>query len=178
MGADLLTGAATMRPINTKLRRNLNRYILQCALATLTIVVVLLFLDVLSRTAIIASLGATAFIVFTMPKSYPSGTRPLVGGYVVGISLGCLCSLLSETPLLTSLLGGHRTSLIVFGALAVGGAIFLMAITNTEHPPAAGIALGLVLNDWDYRTVIFVFGASVLLAAVRRVLRSVLIDLI
>jgi hypothetical protein len=28
-------------------------------------------------------------------------------------------------------------SLIVFGAIAVGLAIFIMAVTNTEHPPAA-----------------------------------------
>ncbi len=167
-----------MRILDPKIRHNVHRYILQCALATLTILVVLIFLDVLTRTAIIATLGATAFIVFTMPKSYPSRPRPLIGGYIVGISLGCLCSFLSDSRLMMSILNGHTTSLIVFGALAVGIAILIMALTNTEHPPAAGMSLGLVLNPWDYRTIIFILSAVLLMAAVKRLLRPILIDLI
>ena len=69
------------------------------------------------------------------------------------------------------------TSYTVFGALAVGIAILLMTLTNTEHAPAAGIALGLVLNEWDYATILFIFAALLFMIALRRFLRPLLIDL-
>jgi len=69
-------------------------------------------------------------------------------------------------------------SLIVFGALAVGIAIFIMAVTNTEHPPGAGIALGLVINPWTWVTIIFIFCAIIWLTSVRKILKPYLMDLI
>ncbi len=69
-------------------------------------------------------------------------------------------------------------ALIVFGAIAVGIAIFIMTITNTEHAPAAGIALGLVINEWNYFTIILIFCAIVWMASVRKFLKPYLMDLI
>ncbi|MBE0466498.1 MAG: HPP family protein [Candidatus Desulforudis sp.] len=165
------------RILDPKFKNNAGRYLLQCALAAATILVVLVFLDVIAHTAIIATLGASAFIVFTMPKSYPSQPRPLLGGYFVGILVGCVCCFVSRTSPLMPLIITQRASYIVFGALAVGIAILLMTITNTEHPPAAGMALGLVLNDWDYLTIIFILGAITFMFSVRQFLKSRLIDL-
>jgi membrane protein implicated in regulation of membrane protease activity len=62
--------------------------------------------------------------------------------------------------------------------LAVGIAIFLMVITNTEHAPAAGIALGLVINEWDWQTIIFIISAVILFAVIKRLLKAKLIDLV
>ena len=36
-------------------------------------------------------------------------------------------------------------TLIIFGSLATSMAMFVMVVTRTEHPPAAALALGLVL---------------------------------
>jgi len=69
-------------------------------------------------------------------------------------------------------------SLIVFGAIAVGLSIFIMAVTNTEHPPAAGIALGLLINKWDWMTIIFILFAISWLTGVRKILNPYLMDLI
>ena len=46
---------------------------------------------------------------------------------------------------------------IAFAAAATGGAMFIMTITDTEHPPAAGLALGFAVNEWDILTVAVVF---------------------
>jgi CBS-domain-containing membrane protein len=70
-----------MEIIDIKTRKNIWRYISQCILATVTILAILFFLDVLTETAIIAALGASAFIVFTMPNTYSSDPRRLIGGY-------------------------------------------------------------------------------------------------
>lgn len=163
--------------IDPKFRHNVGSYIFQCSLAAGTFIIILLFLDIITHTAIVACLGASAFIVFTLPRYYTSQLRPLVGGYIVGITVGCLCYYLSCAPFLAPLLPGERTSYIIFGALAVGVAILVMTVTNTEHPPATGIALGLVLNSWDYRTIIFVMLAVFLMAAVRELVKARMINL-
>jgi len=167
-----------MRLFDRKFRKNVHRYVFQCALATLTILAVLFFLDVLSETAIIAALGASAFVVFAIPNSYSSDSRRLIGGYLVGISVGIICYNISIIFPTSDFFTNTEMSLIVFGAIAVGVAIFIMAITNTEHPPAAGIALGLVINKWDLITIIFILCAITWLTSIRKILKPHLLDLI
>ena len=121
---------------------------LQCGLATGTVLIILLFPNILFHTAILGALGASAFIVFTMPETRSARPRFLIGGYVVGIAVGCFCHMLSRSPWLLPLFLYPERARIVLGALSVGLAIFFMVITDTEHPPAAGVALGLVLNPW------------------------------
>jgi hypothetical protein len=167
-----------MRIIDKKFKHNVARYILQCALATLTILIVLVFLDVLTQTAIIAALGASSFIAFTMPAHDASKPRFLIGGYLVGISVGCFCHLLSLSPWMASLFVSLRISSIVCGALSVGMAIFLMVITDTEHPPAASVTLGLVLNQWDHLTIVSILCGIILVSTLKWLLKPVLKNLL
>ena len=166
------------RIVSQKARENILPYIYQPALATLAILLILLFLDVISHTAIIATLGSSAFLVFTRPRAYESRLRPLLGGYLIGTTVGMSFYYLSLLPGLVSLPISTSTVVVIFSAMAVGGAIFLMVITNTEHSPAAGMALGLVMNDWDYKTILFIFSAVGVLAVLRQILRPYMIDLI
>ena len=165
-----------MQIFDVKIKTHLWGYILQCSLATLTILAVLIFLDVLTETAIIAALGASACVVFTMPTMYSSDPRRLIGGYCIGITIGLLFYFLS-TWFYFSFIGKEIMSLIIFGALSVGTAIFMMTITNTEHAPAAGIALGLVINQWNYLTIIFIVCAVIWMAGVRKLLKPHLMNL-
>ena len=167
-----------MRIIDKKFKHNVAGYILQCSLATLTILVVLVLLDVLTQTAIIAALGASSFIAFTMPAHDVSKPRFLIGGYLVGTSVGCFCHLLSLSPWMASMFVSPRISSIVFGALSVGLAIFLMVITDTEHPPAASVALGLVLNKWNYLTIVSILCGIILLSTLKWLLKPVLRNLL
>jgi CBS-domain-containing membrane protein len=159
-------------------RKHKARYVLQCALATLAVLIVLLILDTISNTVIIAALGASSFIVFTMPGERVSRARFLIGGYLVRTASGVLCHYLSVSLLFAQFSALQGRSDVVFGALAVGLATFAMVITNTEHPPAAGLALGFVLNEWSYFTVVVVVVGIVLLAVIRRLLQPILIDLV
>lgn len=168
----------SMRLFDKKFRKNVHRYIFQCILSTLTILAVLFFLDVLTETAIIAALGASAFVVFAIPNSYSSDSRRLIGGYIVGIVIGIICYFISTTFPTSNYFTNTEMSLIVFGAIAVGLSIFIMAVTNTEHPPAAGIALGLIINPWTWVTIVFILCAIFWLAVVRKILKPYLMDLI
>ncbi len=51
-------------------------------------------------------------------------------------------------------------------------------LTNTEHPPAAGTALGLGVIGWDPSAVLFVLLGAIALSIIHRLLRSRLKNLL
>jgi CBS-domain-containing membrane protein len=167
-----------MKLLDEKFRSNKARYIFQCVLATFAVFIVVLILDAMSDAAVIAALGASSFIVFTMPEAQMSGPRFLIGGYLVGMAAGGLCYYLSLVPSLTQLPIVQGFSSVVFGALSVGLATLLMVVTDTEHPPAASLALGLVLDEYNHRTVLVVLIGIISLSLIRAVLRPALKDLL
>lgn len=166
-----------MQFIDQKFRANAKRYIFQCGLATLAILLVLSFLNVFQQTTLIASLGASTFIAFAMPSSRSAQPRGLIGGYVLGTLVGVTLSLISQMALLEQYVCPDALAYTFFGATSVGITIFAMVVTNTEHPPAAGAALGLVLNPWNFITVVFILVSVIILAAIKHMLRPILIDL-
>jgi len=166
-----------LRLTDDAFRKNIGSYVFQCSLATLTVFIVLIVLDASLQTAIIDSLGASSFIVFTAPNAFSARTRSLLGGYAVGMTTGISCSLLA------GVLGHEGTSdwstiIIIMGSLAVGLSIFLMVITDTEHPPAAGLALAFILNSWNFTTVIVVFSAPILLFLMKTLFKKYIRDLV
>ncbi len=167
-----------MKIFDEKFSSNKIRYILQCGLATLSVFIILLILGTMSNVVIIAALGASAFIVFTMPESQVSRPRFLIGGYLVGITAGLLCYYISSLSLLTRISVIHEHSLVVFASLSVGLAIFAMVTTNTEHPPAAGLAMGLILNEWSYMTIFVAMAGIVSLCIIRYLFKSALRNLL
>jgi CBS-domain-containing membrane protein len=151
-------------------------YISQCLLATLVILVVLLMLDTVKQTVLISALGASTFICFTMPHVKSSGPRYLVGGYIVGTSVGVFVSLIAGQVVLNNV--PADATQIIFAAIATGLAIFCMVITDTEHPPAAALALGYVLNEWSVLTIAVVLAGVFLLSMTKESVKKYLIDLL
>ena len=152
-------------------------YILQSLLALLALLVILSFIEILTQAAIVAALGASTFIVFAMPRSITAKPRRLIGGHVVGIICGLICYYAFLTGPLGELSGEHELFLWFAYALSVALSLFFMTITNTEHPPAAATALGIVTHGCSWQTVLFILIFAVGLAIVRRLLRERLIDL-
>lgn len=167
-----------MRLLDPKFRNNKLRYAAQCVLATMLIFVVLLVLDTIANAAVIASLGASTFIVFAMPYAQVSRPRYLIGGYLVGVLCGAACHYISLWPAVAALPVVRDSAPLIFGSIAVGLSIFIMVIMDFEHPPAAGAALGLVLGDCNaWVVLVIVLGISAL-ATIRTVVRPYLIQLL
>jgi CBS-domain-containing membrane protein len=139
--------------------------------------VLLLVLDAVTQTVLIASLGASAFIAFAVPLSLHSSPRHMIGGYIVGILAGGSMSYL-YTSLDISIVFIENAAIIVFGALAMSMAMFVMVVTKTEHPPAAALALGLVLNEWNLLTLGVVLAGIVGLSIFKRMVLPLLMDLV
>lgn len=153
--------------IDREFKLHWKSYVLQSLMATLSIFIVLYFLS-LQEAVIIASLGATAFIVFAMPDNITAQARNVIGGHVVGLFCGFLFSLIPHPVLLSS---------ILIYSLAVGSSIFTMVVTDTEHPPAAGTALGVAITGISLHVLIAVVMSIVILSLIHVLLKPYMKDL-
>ena len=167
-----------MQIIDKSFLRTPKSYIMQSLLATVVLAIILYFVEVFTHAAIVASLGASTFIVFAMPHSITARPRRLIGGHVIGLLSGTFCYYTFLTGLLGELSEHAEFIHWVAAAFSVGLSIFLMTITNTEHPPASGVALGIVAQEWSYQTIIFVITYAISLAIIKRLLKRYLRDLV
>lgn len=171
-----------MHILDKRLKANWRRYLFQCLLAFLALTAILYFLDILTHAAIVAALGASAFIIFAMPKSVTAQPRKVIGGHIMGLIAGSICYF----AFLYSPLENGATEeflYIIAAALSVGLAILLMLITDTGHPPAAATALGIVAYEpllaWPlWMVALFVLIFAVVLSLARFLLRPWLRELV
>ena len=160
--------------IDKKFKNNKKQYILQCLMATASIVIILLTINTVFREVMLAAYGATVFLVFAMPHIRTSQVRSVFGGYTFGIALGILFYHLS-VYIYTVIPQSWIFS--VMGGLVVGVSLLVMTITNTEHPPAAGLALGLVLQGYNIISLIIIYVSVLLILVIKHLLRNWLINL-
>lgn len=161
--------ALLRRQIDPRFRRRARRYFAQCALAGLALFAILALERGLAGAAIVASVASSIFIVFVVPRSVAASTRRVLGGQLVGVATGAAAAgVLSMIGSDLSPLGTLPLALAAAAAVAV--AMVFMAVTNTEHPPAAGTCLGLVTQGSGYQPVLFVLSAVLMLVVLRLML--------
>ena len=162
--------------IDSQLRRYWKNYLVQCVLTTLALLAIMLVMDVVVRAVIVVAMASSAFIVFVMPHSRASTPRRVIGGHVVAVIVASGFALLHLTPVGGFAAESHLASDLM-AAAAVGLSILIMVSINTEHPPAAGTALGLVVEGWTLSAVFFVLLGAVMLSVVHGFLRPRLVNL-
>lgn len=147
-----------------KLKKLWKYYLLQTLLATTVLFVLILILG-RDRVVLISTMGATTFILFAMPTTISAKTKNVIGGHLVGLASGTIF---------------YFTTLPCFFeyALAVGIAILLMVTLDVEHPPAAGTALAVVINEVSLDAFIAIMLSAVILSQCRYYLRHYLKDLV
>lgn len=165
------------RLIDRKFRRHWQNYLFQCALSTLALLLILLVVDVVLRAAIVVAVASSAFIVFVRPHSEASHPQRVVGGHVVGVIVGAAFSALYLIPGFGEIAEGTPFARNLMAVLSVGLSTLIMVLTNTEHAPAAGTALGLVVHGWEPSAALFVLIGAIMLAVVHTLLRPRLTNL-
>ncbi len=161
-----------MISIDERFKKNKGHYIFQCFLATLVLGVVFSSLNYFFNTALLASLGATSFIVFTIPFKELSKPRYVIGGYTVGTIMGIVAWYFYGLLHYNSMYFG-----ILLG-LSVGFSMFFMVVLDFEHPPAAGIPLAIMGTGEYGHNIAVGFIAIFLILTIRRLLKRFLIDLL
>lgn len=153
-------------------RLHWRNYVYQCLLASISMFFILLFLEQ-GEEVIMASLGATAFVVFALPEKVTAQPRNVIGGHLVGMACGVLGYLiLHQLPNPEQFIAEAGIH-----AFAVGLSIFIMVIINTEHPPASGTALGVAIHGLDERTFISIVSFAIAFTLIRLALKKNLRDL-
>ena len=154
--------------IRKRFRRLWRNYLYQSFFATVVVAIVFLVLSV-EHAVIISSIGATAFIIFTMPRNLAAKPRRVIGGHAIGLLAGSLTSLIPHSALVSS---------VLVYSLAVGLSILLMVALDAEHPPASGTALGTAIAGSSPTLVLAVLTSSILLSVAHHLLKKYLKDLV
>lgn len=162
--------------LDPKFLANKRQYLGQCLAGTLIVLLLLMVINIISSELVIASIASTTFVVFVQPNDDRTRVRYIFGGYVIGIVVGILChyGLMGNV----SVVGWPPTlhdELV--GAIAVGVSIFLMVIFDFEHPPAASVALALVITEWNVWSVVVTLVFVLGLCIFRHTFANYLIDL-
>ncbi len=158
----------TVQKIKKEFRLYWKHYVIQSILATLSMTLVLLFLT-LQNAVVVASIGATSFIVFAMPDNITAKPRNVIGGHLVGLLIGSLCGFIPQLHFIFS---------IFTYSLAVGTSIFIMVVIDTEHPPASGTALGVSMTGFSLQVLIAVLTSTILLSFIHNRFRSKIKNLV
>ena len=153
--------------IGREFSRLWKNYLYQSFLATVVVLIVFLLLSA-EHAVVIASIGATAFIVFTMPRNITAKPRWVIGGHLVGLFSGSLCSLIPHSSILAA---------IIIYSVAVGISILLMVALDVEHPPASGTALGTAITGFSPSIMLAVLTSSIILSLAHHFFKRFLKDL-
>lgn len=163
----IYTEKSSKRIIDEKFIKDWKYYVSQTILATLVIFIVL-FVLTLRNAVIVASIGATTYIVFARPDSVTAKPRNIIGGHLIGVFLGSLFSLVPNSSFLAS---------VSIYSIAIGLSIFIMVILDFEHPPASGTTLGVLINGFSFNLAVTVMASAIMLSLAHFFLSPYLKDL-
>jgi CBS domain-containing membrane protein len=159
----------------------------QTVAAVVFVALVLLAMNLVSSNAALwavgsSALASSAYIVFALSKGPAAMPRSIVGGYFIAGIVGWLfhITLVSLYGWVANhnLLQAHPNVFWITASLSVGVSMLLMIILECQHPPAAGVALVLVLNVHEIAPVMVIFTSAVVLATLRWLLGNRLVSLV
>ncbi|MDR3135888.1 MAG: HPP family protein [Coriobacteriales bacterium] len=138
-------------------------FLAQSGAAMLIVILLMSLASIIDSEVVVASIGASVFIAMSMPQAKTSRARYFIGGYACGILAGAAgFALMTAVPFMPHAL---------VAGLAVGLAVMLMVCLNCEHPPAAALALGLVLTPHTLAAMAIALGFVTLLSLALHFLR-------
>lgn len=164
--------------VDTEFRCQSRHYFVQGGLAAIGMFAVLSFVDSFSDAALAAALGASVVIIFVHPTNKLAWPQAIVGDRLLGLHVGSVFSLVLFAPPVSAFIEGIGALRDLALADSVGAVIVLMAITDTEHPPAGGTVLGMSTRVFDPSIFAIIIGAVIVLAVMKPILRRYLRDLI
>lgn len=98
------------------------------------------FTELPGATLLVASMGASAVLLFAVPHGQLAQPWPLAGGHIISAIVGVSCALLISDKLLAA-------------SLAVGLSIFAMHYLRCIHPPGGATALSAVMGGASVQTL-------------------------
>lgn len=159
----------------------------QIAASVLFIAIVLLCMNIASGTDELlwavgaGSLTSSSFIVFTSPTSVSARSSRIVGGYTIAVVVGLtvhfiLMSIFHELSSHVDMIDPRF--FWVTASVSIAITTILMVLFDCQHPPAAGVALVLVLDIHDFNILYVILFAVLTLSLIKLAFKDKLIDLV
>lgn len=155
----------------------------QCLLAMFITLGVLLALGLAIPLDLLGAIGAgaltsTTALMCLTPHATMARSRNILGGYIIGILVGVsgyalIIGLLGLYPWLT-----HATTMVIVSPFVVGGTLAIMLGLETAHVPAVGLAIGLVVEKWQYPSLVVIMFCVLVMVVIRFLLRHQLENLL
>jgi CBS-domain-containing membrane protein len=116
---------------------------------------------------LLASMGASAFLLFIVPHSPMAQPWPVFGGHLISAIVAVTISHLTDNS-------------IVASACIVGGSILAMQLLNCLHPPGAATALaamaGTQLHNMDVQFIVYVvLGNAIIMVLMAYIINKLLL---
>lgn len=105
----------------------------------------------------LSSISSSLFIIFTAPHTLSGQNKSILGGYAIAIAVGMGCDYLLHHPVTFLPLPLYSYYPAICSGLTLILCLSLMMLLRMPHAPAAGFALGLVLDNWEYQTIAIIF---------------------
>lgn len=172
-----------MTIISEKFLQHKWNFFWQPLLASIFVVVTLIVLGGIQHINLLGyigtgSLGSSAFLVFCLPQARSARSGRLLGGYCISMLSGIIFSaLICHLKLFNGNFFTHYCTDIT-AVIAMTVAIFSMVFFRMEHPPAVGFVLGLIMDNWTYKTLIMIIAVILLLTIVKLLLKPWLVNLV
>ena len=158
--------------VNPNIKGHWARYVGQAVLAVLAMLAVLLFIDSVADAALVAGLGSTVVTAFLHPHAPSGRLRAIIGGHLCGLIVGSVLAVIFINAELFANTMAY-TDVLIMG-ISVGLTILAMGLTDTEHPPAAGIAISMAARPWDLNVFMYILIAVLILALIRFIFKRVI----
>ena len=130
------------------------------------------------RRRLPAGPGSGVVGIFINPAGTTSRLRAVVGGHTMPLLLESVFSFILFSRSIEGFIADHSQLHVLMISFAVGLLILVMATTDTEHPPSAGIAIEMASRKWTPEVIGGILGALVLLGVITLELRRHLRDLL
>ncbi len=163
------------------LLNNYRSFVIQGFLAAVTTIIVFFAIDIFYNAIVGAALAATAFGMFLNPSGRLSRIRAFVGGHTLAIVLGLALTVLTRSlDVETFDASSVRTIFTVVLVLGLGCFVLfvLMACIDCEHPPAAGMLVGLYGIGIDIVLISALLVSLIALVCIKLLIRGRLQNLV
>ncbi len=124
----------------------------------------------MEHAVIIASIGATAFIVFAMPNSISCQPKRIIGGHLLGFFVGACFAVF---PFMNFLLGGAR-----WHALAMDITLCALVAMDFERRTAGVTALDMTVAGYSQDAAIAIITSVIMLAFISHYAKPFVRDLV
>ena len=115
-----------------------------------------------SSILLVASMGASAVLVFAVPHGALSQPWPLIGGHTLSAIVGVICAQAFD-------------NIVIASSAAVGSAIFIMYYLRCLHPPGGATALLAVIGGETIHNMGFSFVIDPILSNVSILLLTAIV---